>query len=184
MKPLNYNQGSPATPHNNITIIRLHLCWTSCYWIYFKIWTYHNIAMIQLHLYSTASPVYHWISLQNSAISGLGQSVVTKLVNIGVWLLLSLPADEWAQLDRLAWWWWRIWRLQTTPRHPCTCWLANEEAVSDPVRACCLGKFLTRDWLEFLLTISASARLVSLVSALPPPQTSNFLIFSGKLFFT
>ena len=166
MKPLNYNQGRRATPHNNITTIRLHLCWTCCYWKYFKIWTYHNIAlMLQLHLYSTACPASHWISIEKSKSHIRSQYCLETREYWRVTLTVT-AADEWPGLDRLTWCWWRIWRLQTTPLHLCSCWLTNEAPVSGPVRVCCLGKFLTRDWLEFLLTIYPSARLVSLVSLL------------------
>ena len=100
-------------------------------------------------------------------------SIVCKLVNIGVWLLLSLAADEWAWLDRLAWWWWRIWRLQTTPRlaSPSLHLLADQWGGS--VRSCeaLLSWQVSNSWLAGVSPhdLSQCQTGLSVVSALPPP---------------
>ena len=133
---------------------------------------YHNIAMLQLHLYSTASPAYHMISKQNWAI--WGWSVLSE----NLWILaLSLTltvtaADQWPWLDRWAWCLVVMEDPETSNNTSLSLVLWGDEthqsggSVRSCEAGCCLAKFLSRDRLEFLLTISHSATLVSLLSLL------------------
>ena len=81
-----------------------------------------------------------------------------------------------AWLDRLIWWWWRIWRLQTTPRHLWTCWPARAHQWGGSLRSCesLLSSKVSNSWPAGVSPHDLSQCQTGLSGLCPPSSSPSF----------